>query len=133
MKNFLSLVFFLNFLNHTSSAQVSKDIPAFGKIDTSELKMTDCAFSPGASGVNLLKYEEVTLSVFPNSTTQVVTSTRYRIKILKKGGFIRISPVEKSDIFEIKTTKEKKTITFTFPQVKEGSVIEYQFTRKDKR
>jgi hypothetical protein len=87
MKNILSLVFILDFLIHTSSAQVSKDIPAFGKIDTSELKMTDCAFSPGASAVNLLKYEKVTLSVFPNSTTQVVTSTGNRIKILKKAGF----------------------------------------------
>src|SRR5579859_918406 len=85
MKNILTLVFCLTFLTHTSSAQVSKKIPAFGKIDTSELKMTDCAFSPGAPAVNLLKYEEVNLSVLLTST-QVVTLTRYRIKILKKSG-----------------------------------------------
>lgn len=163
MKSILFLFLFANFLAQTSSAQISKGIPAFGKVDTSELRMSDCSFSPGAPAVNLLKYEEATLEVFPNST-QVVALTRYRIKILKKTGFkyakividygkndtkitdvagatynlaeggqVQTSPVEKSDIFEVKTTKEEKTITFTFPQVKEGSVIEYQFIRKDKR
>ena len=164
MKSILSLILCLNLLAYTSPAQVSKQIPAFGNIDVGELKMDDCPFFPGAPAINLLKYEEVTLSVFPNSTTQVVTLTRYRIKILKKGGFkyanividygkndtkitnvegatynldeggqIKISPVEKTDIYEIKTSKAKKTITFAFPQVKEGSVIEYQYIRRDKR
>jgi hypothetical protein len=69
MKNILSLVFFLNFLIHTSSAQISKDIPAFGKIDTGELKMTACAFSPGASARILLRIVQekpmLTLSAIP--------------------------------------------------------------------
>jgi hypothetical protein len=164
MKSILWLFLCLHLLAYTCSAQISKEIPAFGHIDPGELKMTDCPSFPGAPAINLLKYEEVTLSVFPNSTTQVVTLTRYRIKILKKGGFkyanividygkndtkitnvegatynfdeggqVKISPVEKSDIFETKTSKAKKTITFTFPQVKEGSIIEYQYIRKDKR
>ena len=163
MKSILPVVVF-NFLFATSSAQLSKDIPAFRKIDTSELTMNDCSFAPGAPAMHLLKYEEVTLFVFQNSTTQVVTLTRYRIKILKKSGFkyasvvidygkneskitnvegatynldeegkIKATPVDKSDIFEVKTSKKKKTIAFTFPQVKEGSVLEYRFTRKDKR
>jgi hypothetical protein len=163
MKNTLLLMVLLNFLSYTSSAQASNDVPAFGKIDIGELTMNDCPFSPGASAINLIKYEEVTLSVFPNSTTQVVILTRYRIKILKKEGLkyakillnygkneskitnlegatynldegqIKMSPVDKSDIFETKTSKNQKAITFTFPQAKEGSVIEYQYTRKDRR
>jgi hypothetical protein len=163
MKWTLSLIFGLSFCVCTSYGQIAYEIPAFDKIDTGELTMKDCPFSPGAPALNLLKYEEVTLTVFPNYS-QVTTLTRYRIKILKKSGFkyasividygkndtkisdiegatynldetgqIKRSPVAKSDIFEAKSSKEQKTIAFTFPQVKEGSVIEYQFIRKDKR
>ena len=164
MKTLLLLSVCLLFLLHPSFAQVAKDIPAFGRVEMAELSMNDCAFAPGAAAMHLLQYEEVTLTVNPNSTTEVVTVTRCRIKILNKNGFnyatvnidfdkdeskvsdieaaaynldengqIRVSPVDKSDIFKTNATKDERKISFTFPNVKEGTVLEYQYTRKDKR
>lgn len=163
MKSISLLALFLNFFVITATAQLSKDIPAFGKIDIADLKMNDCSFDPGAEAVYLLRYEEVTLSAFENYTTQVLILKRYRIKILKKSGFkfsnisidydrkgakvtnlegaiynlaadgqIKVTPIDKSDIYKTKSTKKDRIISFTFPEVKEGSVIEYQFTQKIK-
>ena len=162
MRSISLFILFLNSFVITSTAQLLKDIPAFGKIDIADLKMNDCSFDPGAEAMHLLRYEEVTLTVFPNYS-QVLILTRYRIKILKKSGFkfanisldynkkgskitdveaatynldsdgqIKVTPVDKSDIYKTKASKKDKTISFTFPVVKEGSVIEYQFTQKIK-
>ena len=162
MKSALFFGILLSLIVNTALAQVQNNVPAFGKVDIADLTMNDCNFAPGASAIHLLKYEEVTLSVFPNGTNQVVTLTRCRTKILKKSGFkyasivinygnndtkitdvegvvynlddagqIKISPVDKSDIYK-SVSKKSKSIRFTFPALKEGSVFEYQFTRKDK-
>ena len=47
---------------------------------------------------------------------------------LDAAGNIVISKVEKSVIYDKKINKHYSEITFTFPQVKAGSVIEYQYT-----
>jgi len=163
MKSIVLFNILLHLFLINSYAQVSKDIPAFGKIDIAELKMNDCAFAPGATAVQLLKYEEVTLSVYPNGTNRVETLTRCRIKILKKSGFqyanigieyersdskisdvegivynldeggqVKISAIDKSDIYKAGSSKKSGQIRFTFPDLKEGSVFEYRFTRKEK-
>jgi hypothetical protein len=163
MKKILVLPVLLNFVAITSSAQLSQVIPAFGKIDVADLKMTDCSFNPGAEAIYLLRFEDVTLSVFPNGRTQVLITKRYRVKILKKGGFklanvsvdynskgekitdvegatynleadgqIKTTSIDKTDIFKTETTKKEKTMAFAFPDVKEGSILEYRFTQKIK-
>ncbi len=163
MKSISVFIVFLNLFVINSSAQLSQSIPVFGKIDISDLKMTDCSFNSGAEAMYLLRYEDVTLSVFDNYRTQVLIIKRYRIKILKKSGFklanisidynnkeskitdvegatynietdgqIKVTPIDKADIFKTKATRKNKIITFTFPDVKEGSVLEYRFTQKVK-
>ena len=161
MKSALLLLSFILPTMH-SFAQLSKNIPVYGKIDTSELNMKDCSFSPGADAINLVRYDEVILSIYSNFT-EVVTKSKRRIKIFKKSGFkyatisidyvnksseiddlngatynideggnIVKSPLDKSDIFKVKNTKRSRTLSFTFPDLKEGSIIEYEFTIKKK-
>ncbi|WP_369695586.1 RagB/SusD family nutrient uptake outer membrane protein, partial [Flavobacterium alvei] len=43
-----------------------------------------------------------------------------------------IEGIEKSDIYKTKNSKKDKTISFTFPDVREGSIIEYQYTWRNK-
>lgn len=159
------LLFFLSLHLFASvcPAQLPVSIPAYGKIEVADLEMTDCSFAPGAEAVNLLKFEEVILSVFPNNTTEVFIKTRCRVKILRKSAFkyatvsinynnsvskiadmrgatynldgkgeIVTTPLGRSDIYKTDNSRKNKTISFTFPDVKEGSIIEYEFTRKNK-
>lgn len=51
---------------------------------------------------------------------------------LDANGKIQVSPLVSSDIYKTKNSKKDKTISFTFPDVREGSIIEYQYTWKNK-
>ena len=166
MKNISFTVLFLIFQVALAKAQDTLKVSDFGKVDIAELQMKDCSFSPGAAAVNLLKYKEVELFVYPNGTTEVITLTRYRTKIFNRNGYkkatitipyyadnaikikniravaynlsgngqVEMTPVKDDDIFKNEGTKKSghKSIKFTFPNIKEGSVIEYQFVRKYK-
>ncbi|MBE7170360.1 MAG: hypothetical protein INR73_07205 [Williamsia sp.] len=74
-------------VTRTSAQENALKVPEFGNVSMAELQMKTCDFSPGAPTVNLLKYREVKLSVFPNGNTEVVTLTRYRVKIFDKKGY----------------------------------------------
>jgi hypothetical protein len=165
MRYIIPGILFLILQQQASFAQLAKTIPEYGNITIADLEMKDCNFEPGASVINLLKYEDITLNVLDreNYSSNIFTRVRHRIKIFKKSGFkyanisigyngkdskiadiegatynldangqIQISPLGKSDIYKIKDSKKNKTISFTFPDVKEGSIIEYQYTWKDK-
>jgi hypothetical protein len=167
MKNiYLTLLSIIFQLAITTAQDRTATVPEYGKVDIAELQLQDCSFSPGAPAINLLKYREIELSVFPNGNTEVVTLTRFRIKIFDKKGYknatitipfssdntikikniqaatynldengqVKITSITEDDIFKIEGTKKDrfKSIKFTFPDIKEGSVIEYQFTRKYK-
>lgn len=165
MKYVIPGILFLILLQQASFAQLEKTIPEYGNITIADLEMKDCSFEPGASVVNLLRYEDVTLNVLDveNYSSNIFTTVRHRIKIFKKSGFeyanisidyngkdskiadiegatysldenghIQITHLSKSDIYKVKDSKKNKTISFTFPNVKEGSIIEYQYTWKDK-
>lgn len=161
MKQVIILLSFFLLSTH-SFAQLSKSIPVYGKIDTSELTMKDCSFSPGADAVNLVRYDDITLSIYSNFN-EVETKSMRRVKILNKSGFkyatvsidyvnkaseiddlegatynldengnIAVTKLDKSDIYKVKNTKRSRTLSFTFPNLKEGSIIEYRFTIRKK-
>ncbi|MFT3701454.1 MAG: DUF3857 domain-containing protein [Agriterribacter sp.] len=167
MKNILLVAIISIFTFTNTNAQDSTIIvPELGKIDIAELQMKDCSEFPGSSAVNLLKYKQVELYIYPNGTTEVVTFTRYRIKIFNKNGYkygtvtipfssenniklkniqaatynigedgqVKVTTVKEEDIFKNEEIKKSglKSIKFAFPDIKEGSVLEYQVVRKFK-
>ncbi len=167
MKNlFVTVILFFCQLATVKAQDISTQVPEFGNVSVAELQVKDVNFSPGAPAVNLLKYMEIELSIYPNGNSEVTTLTRYRIKILNKSGYnnatvsipfsgenevkaknIRAvtynlnasgqvinTTIQEEDIFKIKESKKdrRKSIRFTFPDVKEGSILEYQITRKYK-
>jgi hypothetical protein len=152
---FLLSILFVNI----ASAQASDDIPAFGKIDSSELQMKECSFEHDAPAMTLLSYKYTDLVVGSNGNSKITTTTKYRIKIFNKNGFkyanvvipnsggskitnvqgviynldetkqVQSYVLSDDDIFKTKSKKDNSTrIAFAFPNVKQGSVIEYQFT-----
>lgn len=165
MKNTLLIVILIIFCLTTNAQDSTIAVPEFGKIDIAELQMKDCSTFPGYAAVNLLKYKQVELYIYPNGTTEVVTFTRFRIKIFNKNGYksaninipfngentrvkniqaatyninasgqVETTPVNESDIFKTDISKNDnyKSVKFTFPNVKEGSVLEYQVIQKYK-
>ena len=167
MKNiFFTVIIFIFHRAAFARAQDTLKVPEFGKVEIAELQMRECSFFPEASSVNLLKYKEVEVFLYPNGNTEVVTLTRYRTKIFNRNGYkkatitipyyadnalkikniraasynlgdngqVEMTPVKYEDIFKDEGTKKggHKSIKFTFPNIKEGSVIEYQFVRKYK-
>ena len=87
MKMYFTTVLLILQATLTRAQESPLIVPEFGEVSVAELQMKKCDFSPEAPAVNLLKYREVKLSVFPNGNTEVVTSTRYRIKIFNKRGY----------------------------------------------
>ncbi|HEX4375438.1 MAG TPA: DUF3857 domain-containing protein [Puia sp.] len=162
----LLLLFFLLYSFNFLLAQ--KDIPEFGKVDTSELTMKECAFEKNASAMNLIKTAKISfeLNLF-TGVPKIYTEYRVRKKIFTEHGFsaanVNISyssksrsskitdieafiynldengnivkeKVEKSELFKEKSNAKNSVnkISFTFPGLKKGSVIEYRYTKIDK-
>ena len=87
MKIYFTTIILILQVTLTRAQETTLNVPEFGEVSMAELQMKKCDFSPEAPTVNLLKYREVKLSVFPNGNTEVVTLTRYRIKIFNKKGY----------------------------------------------
>jgi hypothetical protein len=142
-------------------AQKDKDIPAFGKIDKSDLEMKECSIDKDAEAMNLIDQGTVTYEKGTKSTFALKKTVRSRIKIFKEKGFrfadVKISyysdekyerlsnidaviynldasgnivetKVDKKSFFKQKLDANYSAITFTFPEVKEGCIIEYRYT-----
>lgn len=87
MKIYFTAIILILQVTLTGAQENALKVPEFGEVNIAELQMKNCDFSPEAPTINLLKYGEVKLSVFPNGNTEVVTLTRYRIKIFNKKGY----------------------------------------------
>lgn len=72
---FLMLVIFLH---------AQENIPAYGKIDKTDLEMKDCDFDPGAEAILLLDIGEIDFNYFQGSGWVSESSYRVRVKILKE-------------------------------------------------
>jgi hypothetical protein len=132
------------------------DIPAFGKVDKADLQMKQCDFDDKAeamvllddgqldyiigSGIELkrririkilsdkgLDWANVHLSYRSEKNAQDITNLEAQTYNLDGSGNIVVTKVEKKLIYEKKLNKKYTEKTFTFPEVKVGSVIEYKF------
>lgn len=135
-----------------SSALHAQKKPKFGQIDIEDLKMTVYPQDSSAGAVILMDYGKTTL----DHNIEVLFTRHVRIKILNKDAFdwadvsipyakgdmvnrlkaatynlvngkVEQTMVEKSDMFVEKADKYRNDKNFTFPNVKEGSIIEYTF------
>jgi len=125
----------------------------YGVIDTTDLKLKSCDFEKDASAEVLFDTEEIKMSEFGD-----ITILRHkRIKIFNdkgkdeaninieyinriadieaqtinlNGKTIEYTPVDSKLFYKQKVNKEEKSMNFTFPNVKAGSVIELQYKWK---
>jgi hypothetical protein len=146
---FLTLIL----LSVSVKAQNSTEVQPFGKIDTADLRLTTCSFENGANAEVLFDKADVNIDAYG-----IITFIRHkRIKIFNDNGKdaanIRIeyidnitdieaqtinlngktivfTPVDSKLIYKEKTDKYQKSLVFTFPDVKAGSVIEFQYKWK---
>lgn len=124
----------------------------WGKVDRAELDMAVYPLDSTAEAVVLADYGSLRFD-FAGNKTQYILSRHCRIKILNRSGFSRgdislpyygndyvtglkaqiINPdgtetsLKKSDFFEEEVTESKRIKKFSFPNVQEGSIIEYQY------
>jgi Domain of Unknown Function with PDB structure (DUF3857) len=132
------------------------DIPAFGKVEKTDLEMKECDFDKKAEALVLFEVGE--LDYLNGSGAEL--KKRVRIKILTKegadranihlryisyrneeditgleartynldeAGNIKMTEVEKKLIYDKKINKRSSEKVFTFPEVKPGTIIEYKY------
>ena len=161
MRKSVSLIV-LFLLSLTLFAQKTKDIPAFGKVEKSDLELKECSIDKDAEAMYLFDQGVVYYRKGPTTLFEMHESRRIRIKILKEKGinhaniklpyysdgrYEKIIDIEAivynlDEAGNIVTTKlEKKAfyrqqlnayysaITFTFPEIKVGSIIEYRYEK----
>ncbi|HEY5464087.1 MAG TPA: DUF3857 domain-containing protein [Hanamia sp.] len=137
-----------------------KEIPAYGKIDKSDLQLKECEFDKDAEACNLISYGDVHYTI-SGEDFNIITERRIRIKILKEKGLdeanikirfysrsnyeninsisgltynldnsgnIVITKLGKSSVYIKAIDKQYSEVSFTLPDVKIGSVIEYKYT-----
>ena len=129
--------------------------PKFGEISLQDLKMTHYAKDTAASA--LIISDQGTMNVDINSTAGTVLTRHTQIKIFRSAAFaewaslkmrvdknglrkfkavtynlvngaIQKSELEDRQIFKDKTSKYSDVISVAFPNVKEGSIIEFEFS-----
>ena len=101
----IKTIAFVLLLSATSQIILAqKDLPKFGKIDKSDLTMTNCEFDKDAVAYNLLNYGDVRY-VAGKNLFKIQTERRVRIKILKDKGLdyanIKIKFLSKSNYEDI--------------------------------
>ncbi len=126
----------------------------FGNIQKSDLELKDCDFEKGAEAMVLFDIGEVNTNktqykrhrrikiLNEKGKSQANVHIRYlssnadikylqaKVYNLNDSGNIITTEVEKDQIFNKKITKRLSELVFTFPNVKEGSIIEYCYTQK---
>jgi hypothetical protein len=140
-----------------------KQLPAFGKVDKSELTMTECSFDKNAGAMMIFNEAESYFKINMQALLSPVfqqTAYRTRIKIFNKNGFdaanikikyptdnpeisiknlsaqtynldadgnIVVTKLDKSFVYDKVINTRYSEKIFVFPDVKEGSVIEYKY------
>jgi hypothetical protein len=152
MKRRLYLLFLLNFLLFRATAQVK----SFGVVDTADLKMTSCDFEKDANAEVLFdkavvtyKYSSIIMErhrrikIFNEKGKE---QADFRVEFLGvhkdediadlqaetvnlESGQIVYIPVDSKSIYTEIVDKDTKAITFSFPNVKAGSVIEVKYKK----
>ncbi|MGG9962638.1 DUF3857 domain-containing protein [Ferruginibacter sp. SUN106] len=153
MKKSLSVVIFFLFTFVVVHAQ---DYPDFGTPSKEDLELKDCPFDKGTASVVLIheafSYSEDGMQLITTHHIRIkilkqagVTAANISIPFYREDYFERIinleamtintatdgtltrQKVEKKSIYTTKINDQFGEITFAFPSVKEGSIIEYQY------
>jgi Domain of Unknown Function with PDB structure (DUF3857) len=135
------------------------DCPPFGKVDKADLLMKECDFDNkaealvlvddaeleyvlGSDGMDMrrrvrikilsakgLDRANIHLSYISQKDDQNVSNIEAQTYNLDPAGNIVVTKVEKKLIYEKKLNKKESEKTFTFPEVKVGSIIEYSYKK----
>lgn len=137
-------------------AQKTKDIPAFGTVEKSDLQLKECDFDKDAeavvlfdaaeayyvdgSGIELehhvrikilkdkgLSQADIHLPYISDRNEENIRSLTAQTYNLDAAGNIVITKVEKNLIYTKPIDKRHSEQVFTFPEVKAGSIIEYKY------
>ncbi len=128
---------------------------AFGKVDQADLDMTSCAFEKDANaeilfdkgavylgGENLVFERHIRIKIFnekgkdqANIRIEYYGGNRYEFlegvqaeTINSVNGKPVITKVDKKQMFTQSVDKERTSLSFAFPDVKPGSIIEYKYS-----
>ncbi len=154
------LFFLLFFLFLFSLIKAQKDIYTFGKISIEDLQMKECSFDKEAEAMVLFdigqnycyantwntdfeKHKRIKIfnqNGITEATIKIYFSSIKRLGQIRKleaqtynldaANNIIISKVEKAAIYEKKLDNRISQITFTFPEVKPGSIIEFKYVHE---
>jgi hypothetical protein len=131
------------------------NLPDFGKVDKSELEMKSCDFDDKAEAMVLLDdgilefvgdhlelkrrvrikvfnkkgadWADIHLPYLSAQKEEDITGIDAVTYNLDANGNVLVTKVDKKSIYEKKLNKKFSEKVFTFPDVKEGSIIEYKF------
>ena len=153
---YLLILYVLLSANNLSAQKSTVKLPDFGHIDMDELKMTSCAFQKDASAMMLFSTAESIFDIsgfeqtefrvrikifnkkgFDNANIKIRYPYDSRQAFIKRlsaetynldgAGNMMTTKLDKSSIFDKKVNKRYSEKSFAFPDVKEGSVIEYKY------
>lgn len=144
---------FANLIKAQTTTTPLRQVQPFGKIDTADLRMKSCDFEKDANAMVLFDFGDI--YVDQSGTTIFVRHKRIKIfndngkdeaninieyvdgiqdieaeTINFDGKTIEYTPVDSRLIYKEKINKYRRSLVFTFPAVKPGSVIEFQYKWK---
>lgn len=126
MKNIYYLLIFIFISGYSTAQQI---VPAFGKIDLEDLKLTSCSFEPDAHAMKLFDVQEIEFEPFEYST-RLTTERRVRIKIFNEKGYkhasIRIPYFSKK-----RTTKFKELKGIVYSLDTNDKIVIQKLDKKD--
>jgi len=152
--NRISLIFIFCATVLTASAQTTANVQAFGKVDKADLELKDCDFEKDAnaevlfdkatvffSDVEIIYERHVRIKIF-NENGKKAGDVHIKYyggnhnewveklqaqTINNNNGVPEFTKVDKKQIFDKRLDKRRSEISFAFPNLKSGSIIEYQY------
>jgi len=152
--NRISLIFIFCTTVLTASAQTTPNVQAFGKVDKADLELKNCDFEKDAnaevlfdkatvffSDVEIIYERHVRIKIF-NENGKKAGDVHIKYyggnhnewveklqaqTINNNNGVPEFTKVDKKQIFDKRLDKRRSEISFAFPNLKSGSIIEYQY------
>ncbi len=152
--NRISLIFIFCATVLTASAQTTANVQAFGKVDKADLELKECDFEKDAnaevlfdkatvffSDVEIIYERHVRIKIF-NENGKKAGDVHIKYyggnhnewveklqaqTINNNNGVPEFTKVDKKQIFDKRLDKRRSEISFAFPNLKSGSIIEYQY------
>lgn len=156
---FFSVCILLSFILSAQKGKgKDSNIPAFGNVEKSELEMQECDFDKNAEAVVLFdhgrvdfipgdgyqltrhvrikilnekgkKFGDVHLGYFNWNNQQSIKDISAQTYNLDPSVGVKVSKVEKTQIFTKQINKREAEKAFTFPEVKKGAIIEFKYVK----